>query len=135
MLHGVKTKQAYDQIISEGYIFLYRGILPPLAQKTVSLSVMFGVYDAARRPLIETLHFNPYLAVVTAGLIAGSVEAALMPFERIQTLLADSTYHQYFKNTPEACKYCILFLFLVIFLLSLSIEKFFWLSPLKELRV
>lgn len=28
-----------------------------------------------------------------------------MPFERIQTLLADSTYHDRFKNTSQAFQY------------------------------
>lgn len=36
---------------------------------------------------------------------AGTVEGALMPFERIQTLLADSRYHERFKNTTQAFKY------------------------------
>lgn len=35
----------------------------------------------------------------------GTVEAALMPFERIQTLLADSHYHTRFKNTSQAFHY------------------------------
>lgn len=40
-----------------------------------------------------------------AGVTAGTVEAALMPFERVQTLLADSTYHSLFKNTAQAFRY------------------------------
>lgn len=40
--------------------------------------------------------------------LSGTVEAALMPFERIQTLLADSHYHTHFKNTSQAFHYvCI----------------------------
>lgn len=38
-------------------------------------------------------------------LILGSVEAVLMPFERIQTLLADSRYHDRFQNTTQAIRY------------------------------
>lgn len=105
MLHGVKTKHAFEQIVGEGLIFLYRGMLPPLAQKTVSLSVMFGIFDATRRPLVENFNVNPYVAKSIAGLVAGTVEAAIMPFERVQTLLADSTYHKYFRNTHEAFRY------------------------------
>lgn len=37
--------------------------------------------------------------------ISGTVEAFLMPFERIQTLLADSHYHTHFKNTSQAFHY------------------------------
>lgn len=35
----------------------------------------------------------------------GSVEALLMPFERIQTLLADSMHHEKFQNTRQAFQY------------------------------
>lgn len=38
-------------------------------------------------------------------LCLGTVEAVLMPFERIQTLLADSHYHTHFKNTSQAFHY------------------------------
>lgn len=104
MLHGVKTSSAVQQLRSEGIFFLYRGIGPPLAQKTVSLSLMFGVYDGTRRPLVD-MGMNSYMAKTIAGLTAGTVEAALMPFERVQTLLADSTYHSLFRNTVQAFSY------------------------------
>ncbi|XP_055601793.1 mitochondrial nicotinamide adenine dinucleotide transporter SLC25A51-like [Uranotaenia lowii] len=102
MLHGVQLNQAFGQLRSEGITFLYRGIFPPLAQKTISLSLMFGVYDGTRRPLVETWGVNQYTAKIVAGMTAGTVEAVLMPFERIQTLLADATYHQKYRNTPHA---------------------------------
>lgn len=38
-------------------------------------------------------------------LTSGTVEAVLMPFERIQTLLADSHYHKHFRNTSQAFQY------------------------------
>lgn len=65
---------------------------------------MFGFYDGTKRPLIEC-GFNPYTAKILAGLAAGTVEAILMPFERIQTLLADSTYHTVLKNTAQSFGY------------------------------
>lgn len=104
MLTGVKASSAFLQLRHEGIGFLYRGIFPPLAQKTLSLSLMFGVYDSSRRSLCD-LGCNPYIAKSIAGLTAGTVEAALMPFERIQTLLADSTYHHLFRNTAQAFQY------------------------------
>lgn len=70
MLHGVEIKSAIQELRREGFAFLYRGILPPLAQKTISLSLMFGVYEGTRRPLIE-IGMNPYLAKVIAGVTAG----------------------------------------------------------------
>lgn len=42
--------------------------------------------------------FEPKIAIY----LVGTVEAVLMPFERIQTLLADSHYHTHFKNTSQA---------------------------------
>ncbi|CAO1414431.1 unnamed protein product [Diamesa tonsa] len=104
MLHGVKISTAFGQLRQEGLTFLYRGIFPPLAQKTLSLSLMFGVYDGIKRPAIEYYDMNPYLAKCIAGMVAGTVEAILMPFERIQTILADATYHKNYKNTHHAFK-------------------------------
>lgn len=102
MLHGVKISTAFGQLRSEGISFLYRGIFPPLAQKSLSLSLMFGVYDGIRRPAIEYYHMNEYTAKCLAGIIAGTFEAVLMPFERVQTILADSAYHGKYKNTQHA---------------------------------
>lgn len=48
MLHGVKIETAFMQLRHEGLSFLYRGMFPPLAQKTLSLSLMFGVYDGIK---------------------------------------------------------------------------------------
>lgn len=102
MLHGVQLNQAFGQIRSEGITYLYRGIFPPLAQKTISLSLMFGVYDGTKRPLVNCFGINEYAAKSIAAVAAGSVEAVLMPFERVQTLLADATYHQKYRNTHHA---------------------------------
>uniref|UniRef100_A0ABK9NGC3 Solute carrier family 25 member 51 n=1 Tax=Glossina morsitans morsitans TaxID=37546 RepID=A0ABK9NGC3_GLOMM len=105
MLHGVPIASAFSQLRHEGLMFLYRGMLPPLAQKTISLSIMFGVFDGTRRYLVDDYRMNPYKAKIVAGITAGTVETALLPFERVQTLLADSKYHQYFENTQRAFRY------------------------------
>ncbi|XP_055904105.1 mitochondrial nicotinamide adenine dinucleotide transporter SLC25A51 [Eupeodes corollae] len=107
MLHGVGIGSAFDQLRNEGITYLYRGIFPPLAQKTVSLSIMFGVYDGTRRMLVEGFQMNNYAAKIISGLTAGTFEGALLPFERVQTLLADSKFHHHFKNTPAAFRYVI----------------------------
>lgn len=101
MLHGVRAISAYKQLRNEGLYYLYRGILPPMCQKTISLSIMFGGYEEVRRPLMEH-GTNKYLAKASAGLVAGSCEAILTPFERTQTLLQDSAYHHKFRNMPHA---------------------------------
>lgn len=102
MLHGSTIRTAFQQIKGEGFFYLYRGMLPPLAQRTFSLSLMFGVYDGVKRPMIDEWNWNPYFSKTVAGLFAGTVEAVLMPFERIQTILADATYHEHYKNTHHA---------------------------------
>ncbi|CRL01950.1 CLUMA_CG015275, isoform A [Clunio marinus] len=107
MLHGIKISDAYSQLRHEGVGFLYRGMFPPLAQRTLSLSLMFGVYDGVKRPAIEYYGMNEYSAKCLAGIIAGTIEAVLMPFERVQTILADAAYHQKYKNTPHAFRLII----------------------------
>ena len=105
MLHGVKLTHAFSQIRAEGLPYLYRGIFPPLAQRTISLSLMFGVYDGIKRPMIENVGMNVYSAKILAGMVAGTFEAVLMPFERIQSILADATYHEHYKNTHHAFRF------------------------------
>lgn len=63
-------KSAVQELRHEGLVFLYRGILPPLAQRTLSLSLMFGLYDGTKQPLVK-LGFNEYVARSVAGLTAG----------------------------------------------------------------
>lgn len=101
MMHGVETTFALHQLQKEGLSYLYRGMLPPLMQRSVSMSLMFGIYDGCLRPLLE-YKVDPYVAKSVAGLVAGCVEATLMPFERIQTLLIHPKYHQKFRNTAHA---------------------------------
>lgn len=103
MLHGVHTYGAVLQLKSEGLWYLYRGMLPPLCQKTLSLSLMFGVYEEVRSRLANQ-GVNSYVAKATGAMVSGSTEAILMPFERIQTLMQDQKFHNKFKNTIHAFK-------------------------------
>lgn len=70
ILHDVEVKLAVQELRQEGLTFLYRGILPPLAQRTLSLSLMFGLYDGTKQPLVK-LGVNEYLARSVAGMTAG----------------------------------------------------------------
>lgn len=97
---------AVGQISREGIQLLYRGILPPLCQKTLSLSLMFSTYEGCKQRFC-LLTMNDVLAKALAANIAGTVEAVLMPFERVQTLLQDWRYHDKFKNTPHAFRYLL----------------------------
>lgn len=103
MLHNVGVNNALQQLSHEGVGYLYRGILPPLCQKCVSTALMFGIYETCRKPLIE-MHFSPVMTSTVAGVIAGTTEALLTPFERIQTLLQDRSYHDTLKNTNHTVR-------------------------------
>lgn len=103
-MHGVEATFALNQLQKEGLAFLYRGLLPPLLQKSVSMSLMFGIYNQCLQPLLR-YDVNPYVAKVVAGLVAGCCEATLMPFERIQTLLIHPKYYLKFNNTYHAAIY------------------------------
>ncbi|RUS74382.1 hypothetical protein EGW08_017863, partial [Elysia chlorotica] len=105
-LHGISGRKAIYQLRKDGLQYLYRGLLPPLLQKTMSLSMMFGMYFHCQDVLKE--HF-PGLGVVPnhamAAMISGTLEAAFMPFERIQTLMQNREFHNRFANTPDAFRH------------------------------
>lgn len=106
ILEDMPANTALQQISKEGIRLLYRGILPPLCQKTLSLSVMFSMYEGCKKRLY-LLTNNDVLVKVIAAHFAGSAEAVLMPLERVQTLLQDWRYHDKFKNTSHAFKYLL----------------------------
>jgi hypothetical protein len=88
MLHGTRTSVAVAQLRREGAWYLYRGMLPPLVQKTLSVSLMFGMYDQYQKFLHHNIPLLPSsVAKGISALLAGSTEAILAPCERIQTLL------------------------------------------------
>ncbi|XP_076763114.1 mitochondrial nicotinamide adenine dinucleotide transporter SLC25A51 isoform X1 [Xylocopa sonorina] len=106
ILEDVPVYTAFQQISREGIRLLYRGILPPLCQKTLSVSVMFSMYEGCKERLC-TLTNNDVLIRVLAAHFAGTAEAILVPLERVQTLLQDWRYHDKFKNTSHAFKYLL----------------------------
>lgn len=103
MLHNVGVNRAVQQITKEGFFFLYRGILPPLLQKSISTSLMFGIYEGCRSRLVD-LGFSKLTSSIIAANIAGSTESLLTPFERIQTLMQTNSYHDEFKNSQHASR-------------------------------
>ncbi|XP_034184531.1 mitochondrial nicotinamide adenine dinucleotide transporter SLC25A51 isoform X1 [Osmia lignaria lignaria] len=106
ILEDVPVNTAFQQISKEGIRLLYRGILPPLCQKTLSVSIMFSTYEGCKERL-STLTNNDILTRIIAAHLAGTAEAILMPLERVQTLLQDWRYHTKFKNTSHAFKYLL----------------------------
>ncbi|KAL3267982.1 hypothetical protein HHI36_007117 [Cryptolaemus montrouzieri] len=74
---------------------VYRGMLPPLCQKSISISCMFGFYN----------NLNDYLqtrdvkfARYWSGLASGSMESTTMPFERMQSILINKNFNKKYKN-------------------------------------
>lgn len=102
-LHGISGLRAVDQLRKDGLRFLYRGLLPPLMQKSFSLSIMFGMYYKCQDMLHEQMPgMNVYVNHTVAALGAGTIEAIFTPFERIQALLQTREYHNKFSNTLDA---------------------------------
>ncbi|PAA59648.1 hypothetical protein BOX15_Mlig021763g2, partial [Macrostomum lignano] len=92
-LHYCRFASAAKQVLVTEFGTLYRGALPPLLQRASNLGIMFGCYAIARQHLdnsrlLPTVAKDAAVArAVMAASVAGACEAALMPFERIQTLL------------------------------------------------
>ncbi|XP_069486475.1 mitochondrial nicotinamide adenine dinucleotide transporter SLC25A51 [Ambystoma mexicanum] len=103
-LYGLKTRDAIRQLQMDGVRNLYRGICPPFIQKTTTLALMFGLYEDFSSLL--HLHTNaPELMTRSmAAVLAGTAEALLTPFERVQALLQDYKHHDKFTNTYQAFK-------------------------------
>merc|ERR1719209_450360 len=97
-LHGISAWEAFCQLRTEGVLQLYRGILPPLLQKSACTALMFGSYEQYRQLLRVHTDLAGTAALPLAAFLAGCTEAALTPFER--TLMLDQHYCQMFRNTP-----------------------------------
>ncbi|XP_053734754.1 solute carrier family 25 member 51b [Synchiropus splendidus] len=103
-LHGVLATEAVRQLQSDGLRNLYRGLLPPLLQKSTTVAIMFGLYEDFSRVLLDRAQGSGMPELVTrsfAAALAGTAEALLMPFERVQTLLQDHRHHGRFNNTAH----------------------------------
>jgi len=107
VVYNISMRDALKQLTSEGVIYIYRGILPPLLQKSACSSLMFGTYSHYSRIITDTIGSKdnqvPSSGVkAVAALLSGCTEAAFAPFERVQVLMQDQKYYEKFKNTPTA---------------------------------
>lgn len=103
-LHGVLATEAVQQLQRDGLRNLYRGLLPPLLQKSTTVAIMFGLYQDFSRVLLDCANGSGVPELVTrsfAAAMAGTTEAVLTPFERVQTLLQDHRHHGRFNNTAH----------------------------------
>uniref|UniRef100_A0A8C5DPI1 Solute carrier family 25 member 51b n=1 Tax=Gouania willdenowi TaxID=441366 RepID=A0A8C5DPI1_GOUWI len=103
-LHGVRVTEAVRQLQTDGLRNLYRGLLPPLLQKSITVAIMFGLYEDFSRVLLDWAGGSGAPELLTrsfAASLAGTAEALLTPFERVQTLLQDHRHHGRFNNTAH----------------------------------
>ncbi|XP_069092492.1 mitochondrial nicotinamide adenine dinucleotide transporter SLC25A51 [Pleurodeles waltl] len=101
-LYGLRTRDAIRQLQTDGVRNLYRGIFPPLMQKTTTLALMFGLYEDFSSLLLQHTSAPELVTRSMAAVLAGTAEALLSPFERVQTLLQDYKHHDKFTNTFQA---------------------------------
>uniref|UniRef100_A0A6G1SI51 Mitochondrial carrier triple repeat protein 1 n=1 Tax=Aceria tosichella TaxID=561515 RepID=A0A6G1SI51_9ACAR len=103
MASGHGAQKAADQMKEEGLRYLYRGILPPLIQKMVSVSIMFGSFGHYKKWADNKFtNAPPITNLALAACLTGATEAVLTPLERVQMLLQDRRYHKDYKNTVDA---------------------------------
>lgn len=82
---------------------MYRGILPPLIQKMVSVSIMFGSFGHYKKWADRKFtHAPPIFNLALASCLTGTTEAVLTPLERVQMLLQDRKFHREYRNTIDA---------------------------------
>lgn len=99
-LEGISIRRAFRQLKREGFITLYRGMGPPLIQRTLSVSVMFGTYANYRTFLNNSFPILPHqLASSCAAFASGTTELLLIPFERVQVLLQAKQFNGTYYNT------------------------------------
>lgn len=96
-LHGDGFAQAFLGIYREGVWKLYRGLPPPLFQKAISTSLMFGIYNDTNQ-IMTAVGMGGMASHVIASTTSGTIEATLTPFERVQTILQDPKYNRRFKS-------------------------------------
>lgn len=105
-MEGVDIKRSFKTIRKEGVGKLYKGILPPLIQKSVTCAIMFGTYFTTKKFLYAKNYeeLSTDKIIVISGMTSAILESFLTPFERIQTLLTCQTYSRYLKNTKDVSK-------------------------------
>ena len=101
-MYGIRFFKAFRHIRREGLAFLFRGVLPPMLQRTATVSIMFGTYNNYKSYFASHLPNNPLTVHSLAACMAGSTEAILVPFERIQSILQIRDFHDELRNTFHA---------------------------------
>lgn len=96
MLSGQSAKKVTFYTVREGLFTMYRGVLPQIIQRCSSITATYIVHQNIN----ITFKDHPKTrAKMYAGSFLGSLDSFLMPFERVQVLLADKRFNQTYKNT------------------------------------
>ena len=110
-MEGLRLRRAVAQLYGEGMMNIFRGLLPPLIQRTMTVSIMFGTYSQYRVALHGMTPGLPRTVQhCIAAFGAGCTEALLTPLERIQVLLQvkesklQNTYHAVRELRPHGLK-------------------------------
>lgn len=112
ILEGISFKDAFKQIKTEGIANVYRGLLPPLLQKSISYSIMFGSqheYYVLLKQFTESTNLEiiqskspifRHLAITNiSAALAGLTEATLTPLERVQAVLQMQQFTNTYRHT------------------------------------
>ncbi|KAF6714844.1 Solute carrier family 25 member 51 [Oryzias melastigma] len=70
-LHGVIATEAVRQLQRDGLRNLYRGLLPPLLQKSTTVAIMFGLYEDFSRVLLVQVGGSGVPEIVTRSFRRG----------------------------------------------------------------
>ncbi|KAL3311705.1 hypothetical protein Ciccas_009712 [Cichlidogyrus casuarinus] len=101
-LHGVSWPDAVNLLKRDGLALLFRGVLPPLMQRSCSGALMFGGQSFSENLLHKNSTFSQLQKKTLSGVYAAFLESALTPFERVQTILQTSQYNKVYQNTFRA---------------------------------
>ena len=99
-IYGLTTANSIQQVYGEGMRYLYRGVMFPLMQRGISMSIMFGSYNAyslwlmGRWPWQRKTGLKPL-----AAFLAGASEATFTPFERLQSLMQHKGFNYSVSNS------------------------------------
>lgn len=96
MLSGQSAKKVTFYTVHEGLFLLYRGVLPQIIQRCSSITATYVVHQNINMTFKE---YPKIRAKFYAGSLLGSLDSLLMPFERVQVILADKRYNQTYRNS------------------------------------
>eukprot|EP00037_Helgoeca_nana_P021073 m.211850 g.211850 ORF g.211850 m.211850 type:complete len:203 (-) comp25506_c0_seq16:4431-5039(-) len=109
-IHGTSLRSTVATLQSETMSHLFRGMTMPMAQRTVTTSIMFGVFHDYQKMLVplETA-FDAHRMVTNgvAGMMSGCTEAIMTPLERVQALMQSPQYHDSLGSSRAAFKECL----------------------------